>query len=191
MNDQSIKDDIGYFDYIAVKIFHNTMPFWRKLGITPNMLTTFCIFSSILALYFLYLRNFFGVILFIILRMYFDYVDGMFARKYKMTSKFGDKYDHIGDVLFFIGYIIIIYIGTPNIKTKVIYFSILSIFLISFGINMGCIEKNENNDKKDGTNDSISYLKHFCIAPKIFKYTDNTVVYIVMTVIAYFYTRKF
>ena len=39
-------------------------------------------------------------ILFLMLRWYFDFADGIFARKYNDTTTFGDYYDHIVDITF-------------------------------------------------------------------------------------------
>ena len=42
---------------------------------------------------------------------------------------------------------------------------------------------NKFRDKKEQKETSISYLRHICFAPKIFKIFDNSVLYLVMIII--------
>ena len=133
-----IKDNTGFLDRKLSNLILHTLPFWHSIGFTPNGLTTLGLISSILCLLFFYKHNLLYAIVFLVLRWYFDYADGMLARKYKETSKFGDYYDHITDWIFYFGLIYTIYIKS---KMKSIHMLILLTSTILFGMHQGCIEK--------------------------------------------------
>lgn len=170
-----IKDSTGYLDRIISNFIMPTLPIWHSIGATPNTLTTFGLLSSILSLVFFYTYKTFYAVLFLIFRWYFDYADGMLARKYKQTTKFGDWYDHVTDWLFFIGYIVVLYNRSTN---KPIHMSILFIMMILFGIQFGCMEKENHKYYKEES--SISRLRHICIKNDLMFLIDNTILYLVM-----------
>ena len=62
-------------------------PYYKKLGFTPNTLTTLSIVLTVLGLY-LYTKKYIvlGSIL-VFIGYYFDCADGSYARKYKMETK--------------------------------------------------------------------------------------------------------
>jgi phosphatidylglycerophosphate synthase len=76
-----------------------------------------------------------------------------------MTSKFGDKYDHISDIIKFIGIIYILYIKLPSDKFK-IFILIGSILLILSASHLGCQEKIYNNSENG---DMLALTKLLCI----------------------------
>ena len=101
MNDTNIiKPGQGYLDLPVSKFVLWTLPFWKSLNCTPNTLTTLGLIFSILCIYFLYKRNVILSIIFLLLRLYFDYADGLYARKYNQTSDFGNFYDSFVDIFF-------------------------------------------------------------------------------------------
>ena len=169
-----IKDNTGFLDRKLSNYILHTLPFWHNIGFTPNSLTTLGFISSILCLLFFYKHNLLLTIVFLILRWYFDYADGMLARKYKETTKFGDYYDHITDWIFYFGLIYTIYIKS-NMKS--IHILILLISTILFGMHQGCIEK--GHYKYEKTETSLSRLRHLCINSKFIYLFDNTVLYLV------------
>ena len=106
--------DIYMFKFIDLHlhIFYN-------LGFTPNMVTTLSIVFGFLAAYQIMQNRLWLAAIFWIISYYFDCVDGKLARKYKMVSKFGDMYDHIGDLLKFIAVLVALFISNkekPTVK---------------------------------------------------------------------------
>ena len=85
-------------EYIYITL-NKHIPKLRPYNITPNHLTTGSIISSILSAFYLYKNTKSLAIIFLILSYIFDCSDGLYARKYKMVSKFGDYYDHISDLV--------------------------------------------------------------------------------------------
>jgi len=185
MNDNIIKPEIGYIDNIISKFVYETIDFWYNIGFTPNMLTTLGLVSSILCVYFFWKKNSILAIIFLLLRCYFDYADGMLARKYKQVSKFGDYYDHITDIFGFAIPIIIVLLCNKN-KSKWIYLVILLIFMYFTSVQIG-LQEIAHEEKTGENNTSLNLSKKLAkwsiIPNKILKYVDNGTMYVILTVI--------
>ena len=78
-------------------------PFFKRLGFTPNGLTTISNVGALMALYGAANRMTTLFVLGYAIKYLFDCADGYFARRYQMTSRFGDLYDHVSDLLFVLG----------------------------------------------------------------------------------------
>ena len=76
-------------------------PFFKYLysrNITPNILTAISVILGLLAIYFLFnTESLF--ILFLLLHLILDALDGTYARSLNLKSKLGDILDHGGDLL--------------------------------------------------------------------------------------------
>ncbi len=193
-----VKPGIGYIDTGLTRAILPTLPVWHCMSFTPNMLTTLGLGSSAACVWFLAKRKFGAAVGFLIARMYFDYADGLLARKYKQTSAIGDWYDHMVDCSFAVGVALVLVFskyktGTGNWwvdHTKHISLGLLALFGAAFVVQMGCIEheyNNEDNLVKEET--SISRLRHLCpptLIP-IIKSLDNGTLYIVMGIIFYLF----
>lgn len=135
---------------------------YKKLNFTPNSLTIIGILSSALCLYFLYVKNLYLSIIFFVIKVYFDYADGIMARKYNMQSKIGEKLDHYSDIA--VGILIpLVIIASNKSKNVYIIITLLLIGIILLSIQNGCEMKYKNTtkDKK-----SISKLTKLCKSPK-------------------------
>ena len=145
-------------DTVIIGHIDNVQSRFYKLGVTPNILTTFSVICQLLSMYFFvnnkdyytaYSVIFFG------LSYYFDCFDGHLARSYNMVTKFGDYYDHISDLLKIIGFIVLIYIYYKS------YFYISLGLIVSFGllsmIHLSCQEHYYAN-----SSDTMHYLKYIC-----------------------------
>jgi phosphatidylglycerophosphate synthase len=196
-----IKPGLGKLDEIFSEGVLATISFWKKIGFNANLLTTLGLFSSIASVYYLYNKNFIMSTLFLVFRWYFDFADGIFARKYKNTSKFGDFYDHIVDISFSIGIFAVIALGKyKQSKFKYILLSIIVVLYILFSIHMTCIEddynnvvnKNENNKKNNKKeNTFVGSFTNMCPAKykKLFKLFDNSSLYLAIIVIMYVFCK--
>ena len=87
------------FDNILYKICDTLSHPFYITNHTPNMITTYSLVTGILACYYLYKENISMFISLYLISYFFDCFDGYFARRYKMTSKFGDIYDHTKDTI--------------------------------------------------------------------------------------------
>ena len=65
-----------------------------------------------------------------LIRYLFDCIDGYYARKYNMTTIFGDWYDHISELIISLIYIILLYIKNKYLFKYFIIFLIILFFLL-------------------------------------------------------------
>ena len=123
-------------------IFHN-------LGMTPNILTTLSIVFGFIAAYQILRGRLWLAAIFWIIAYYFDCADGKFARKYNMVSKFGDLYDHLGDLVkVIVVFLALFYTNKKGITVRQLFFiSIIIILGFLQMIHMGYQESIYN--KKD------------------------------------------
>ncbi len=82
-------------------------------NLTPNIITTFSGLSQIYGLYSLQNGNKPAFLVSWFLGHVFDNADGIFARKYNMTSEFGDWYDHVKDWTVHLGLLYLILTHKP------------------------------------------------------------------------------
>ena len=162
--DSSIDDK---FDNLYINIAEFVSPFFYNLNYTPNKITTLNIISLLISIYFLLNYNYILGSIFYVLGYFFDVLDGFFARKYKMETSFGDKYDHYTDYTF---YIIITYIlfFHSNIKYKLIFICGYILLTLTATIHLGCTEHFFNN--KSTSNQQLSNLKITCPYPNFINF---------------------
>lgn len=170
-----IKSGNGYFDTKFAEAVLETLPMWRAMKFTPNVLTTLGMICSGLCVYYYYKSKYWSL-LFLFLRIYFDYADGLMARKYDQGTEFGDYYDHIVDVSFTIAFCIVTYILFK--KHRVVVLSVIAFFSIITMMQLGCIEK---ECVVDCNNNSLKWLKHLCFNSKVLKWVDNLFLYVVLS----------
>jgi phosphatidylglycerophosphate synthase len=117
---------------------------YKKLGLTPNMITTISLMLGLSSSYLVYKDSYIAGAITWFLSYYFDCADGKMARKFKMTSQFGDLYDHSSDVLKHIIIFYILYNKLNIYETKkvkyLIIFLVLLIFILTLS-QLGCQEK--------------------------------------------------
>ena len=149
-------------DIILIKIIMTFNQFFYKLNFTPNMITTLSLLLSVYGIYMIYVGSYrIGAILYFIGYM-FDCMDGNYARKYNMTSEFGDYYDHISDATKIFLLALCIYLIKINYKTKLLFFSFTTIMLLLTLSHLGCQEQiKERNDKS-----VLELFKVLCKNPK-------------------------
>lgn len=121
-------------------------PVFYKLNFTPNIITTLSLITGLLSGYYLYKNNLICIPLFIISYI-LDCSDGYFARKYNMTSKFGDFYDHISDIIKTSIIIYLIYIRTKKkYKNKLILLILLLSILMYYHLSLQELIYNKQDD---------------------------------------------
>jgi phosphatidylglycerophosphate synthase len=130
-----LENPIDNFIYIIVEFL---APYCHMLHLSPNFITTLSIFSGILSAICIIFYYFKLSALFYFLAYIFDCLDGYVARKYNMVTKFGDIYDHVGDMLK----VILIIIAFCYINSNLfIYFLPILLYVLCVGcIHLGCQE---------------------------------------------------
>jgi len=139
----------GLYNNLAPKI----APFlYEKLGLTPNMITTLGNLIGAFSVAFIIKKKYETGAFLAIIRQILDGLDGYVARKYNLSSKFGNLYDHISDRIF--GTTITIILLSHIYKKYNFKITLLvSLPLLTFGYfslkRLGCLEnKNECKDEK-------------------------------------------
>lgn len=92
-------DDEGPIDNIFAWLVERAAPIFKATGHTPNIITTYSLALGLFAAYNLFRGNMVVFAMASVISYFMDCADGYVARKYKMTSKFGDVYDHGSDTI--------------------------------------------------------------------------------------------
>ena len=153
-------------DVLIYNHIDSQLAFYKKLGFTPNGLTTLSLGLGLGAIYLVY-QNYYksGAFLWFA-AYYYDCADGKLARKYKMTSKFGDLYDHCSDMVkhaLLIGVLCRHYIRKGQwllLFTLVVMFSVVA-FLVA--AQMGCQERYVKENEKAENSDTLQVLDFFVL----------------------------
>ena len=139
------REEENPIDNILYDICEKISPTFYKLGFTPNSITLLSFLTTLASLnYFNQTKNYLGC-LFLILSYFFDCLDGHFARKYNMISKFGDLLDHGTDLFLTIGLIYMLHHKNSFDMFKKKIMILLGFGLISI-IHLGCQEKIYDQD---------------------------------------------
>lgn len=112
----------------------------HNLGITPNMITTSRLITVVIAFTYFFKQKYYRTTAVLLALCYFgDCLDGHIARKYNKSTKFGDYYDHITDL---ITYLLSLYFVTTRIDPDFDWLIIiLFILLVASMIQIGCEER--------------------------------------------------
>ena len=157
------------FDKYLLRFIDTHLDVYYNIGFTPNMITTIGIFFGLLSMYNIFQANFRLASLLLLIAYYFDCVDGKLARKYNMQTKFGDYYDHFGDV-FKICIILYALYKTNTTKFNDIQL-ILIILAIMMIIHLGYQETIYDKSESPTLNFSKQIIKFDDKPEKRIKYT--------------------
>lgn len=156
-------------DNVLIYVSKKVNPTLRKMGVTPNMITTLSTIIGIMAAVFIYKGYFAAAIVCVFFAYLLDCMDGNMARMFNMTSSFGDWYDHISDIVKYVAiYAAIILQPNMTRANKTVFIVVTLIMFILANIHLGCQEKAFNKKKKD----SLSILSEpLCPDGSLIKYT--------------------
>jgi phosphatidylglycerophosphate synthase len=146
------------------KLAEALSPTFKKLHFTPNGITTLSLIFGLMAAWFLWKGRVWLFAISYIISFFFDCMDGHYARKYKMTSKFGDWYDHIKDWSVFIILIVVIVIKYKNRCSPTTVKGLIAILVIITVLNaafVGC----QARTHKDGA--SLTIPAKMCVGDPI------------------------
>jgi len=122
-------------DVVIISIAEWLSPYFKRINATPNQITTIGNIFRILAIYYLIVGSYRIAAVLYFIGYFFDCMDGYYARKYKMTSHYGDLYDHISDIVLNIVFLYILV--RIDFQYKSLIFGIILIMLIMMLIQMG------------------------------------------------------
>ena len=181
-------------DNILISICEKIAPFFNKLNFTANKITTLSLLFGIISIIFLYENYVITSLIFFVVAYFFDCLDGFYARKYNMVTDFGDKYDHIKDLIVYILFFSVLYIKSKDKKKFFIIMIFIIIFSILSFIHLGCQQCLYNKDSEVG-NTILNSFKSFCKKnpTKNINYTKyfGCGTFILVIVICTLYLQKF
>jgi phosphatidylglycerophosphate synthase len=182
----AVKPGLGHTDTWLTAHIISTLPCWRALGATPNILTGLGGVASALSVYALYHRWFAPAVALIAARLYFDFADGLMARTYDMVTVFGDIFDHTSDTLWFVGVVCVFMFADYPRPLKCAVMTACFVFLVLSVVQAGCIEQEYYDTDTTQRDTTISWLRNLCPARVVAaaKYTDSGVFYVVIVVCA-------
>ena len=122
-------------DVILISIADKISPYFKSINATANHITTIGVICRIIAIYYLSADSYRISAIFYFMGYFFDCLDGYYARKYNLTSHYGDLYDHISDVVLNTLFLWVLW--KKDFKCKSLIFGIFIIMFIMMLIQMG------------------------------------------------------
>lgn len=189
-NGRKIKKSFtNQFDNYLIHISDNLSPYFKRIGYTPNGITTISLILGLASLYHLYHHQPVEFGIYFILAYLFDCMDGHYARKYDMITEGGDKYDHYKDFALIIAVIYVIFT-----RYEILDHPIVLIVLITFGIlgtiSTGCIERHSSKNHQSDTLkliDAITPSKETCVKHReIFRFFGTGTLVIIFVIAVYY-----
>lgn len=154
-------------DDIIIEIGDNLSSHFKSIEFTANDLTSISFIMGLISVYNIYHNNYTVAAISYFISYMFDCFDGHYARKYNITSEFGDKYDHYKDMVINILVLTLLYAKIQKHKT-----SLMIIVVVLFALMMmhiGCQEK--YYDSTSVNDNFLSHTKQFCPNKKMISYT--------------------
>ena len=146
-------------DILLLELNGYMNPWYRRMGFTPNLLTTVSLVVTVVGLgIYRYGFTVLGAILYFV-GYYFDCADGNFARRYNLVTTFGDYYDHISDVFKYLVFMWVLLASPISNQYKLGVIAVLLVFLTGMLVHFGCQERLYNREGESGT---LSFFKTWC-----------------------------
>ena len=157
-------------DNILIRIADKISPFLYAHDITPNTITMLSALTIVFAVYYLIHDNIVGFGIFYAISYWLDCVDGHYARKYSMTTIFGDYLDHITDVVGILAIAVVAVLKyRPHITPTIIALLVATGFLMA--TMFGCQERWSSFGNHS---DTLKWLKQICPAKETKQSLERT-----------------
>lgn len=163
----------GPIDRIFLAAVEKVAPLMYATGHTPNIITTYSLGLGLLAAYLLYNGNIVGFVVASVVSYFMDCADGYVARKYKMTSKFGDLYDHGSDTLINVATAAAFYLRyAGRIVWRPLTIAVTAAFAATVALmltHLGCQQRYHN--KKEDHEETLDLLRVTCPSKDMINWT--------------------
>ena len=136
-------------DNLVIGLAKPIQPILYQMRVTPNMITTIGVILRVLAIYHLFQGNNKFFLITALGSYFMDCLDGDYARRYDMCTRFGDYYDHCSDLIFHIIILYYLFIHTSMSDSKHKYNWIMILILLMYLMcwQLGCQEDYYDNQK--------------------------------------------
>ena len=167
----------GYYDDvidIQLKKWIDVInPTFKRMGFTPNMITTLSFLFGLITAYLYYKQYYITATICCFISYFFDVMDGYFARLYRMGSTFGSYYDVISDWIVSI-LLFTLFITNPllSLFTKGFIITGLTVLSVLIAYHFACQEKYTEQTNKKHVSKGLAFLTPIqCHDFKHMKYT--------------------
>jgi len=144
--------------FIVGRICRPIAPFFRATGHTANTITAYGVMFSLAFIWYLWKDDMMRFSFYFWIAYVLDCLDGYYARRYDMVSKFGDIFEHVRDVASIASMFAICtfkYVVSQHVMIIVLATSLIT------GIHVGCSQKAFLDRDYD---ESLDVLKTLCFA---------------------------
>ena len=154
-------------DDFFISISESLNPFWYYTKHTPNWITLYGLITAIIALWYLSKEKLIWFSIFGLITIYLDNQDGSFARQYDQCTVFGDRFDHIRDIFFTTGILLISFSKWKPTLIEILPIALVGIIGLSF---TGCHQKHFQDRKhlqhpSCQCEESLDWLTPLCYDP--------------------------
>ena len=146
------------FDIVFHAMAETSLPLFKSLGVNANTITALSLITGLAASYYIMHDKYAIASVLWLLSYTLDCADGMFARKYNMTSKFGSYLDPASDTIK-TSVLLVVLMSKVPMKYRVAYTSIFLLLFILSLAHLGCQEIISDKNK-DPT--FLSNFKQLC-----------------------------
>lgn len=155
-------------DNIVVGAGEPIQPTLYKMGITPNMITTVGVILRCMALYHLFRGETKFFFIEAVLSYFMDCLDGNYARRYHMCTKFGDYYDHLSDLVFHGILLYYLVFHSKMTKSKNWYNWIIVILILMYLMcwHFGCQEDHYHEENGGSESKSLNIFQQISLGQK-------------------------
>lgn len=147
------------------------LPALRATGHTPNIITTYSFVCGLGAVWCLRRESVLGFVLLFAAAYVFDCLDGQFARRYKMTSVFGDLYDHATDLIVYALIVVTVVQRRPTALTHPATLTVAALALVGLLVNIGCQQHLHHRNNPGRQWETLDALQCLCVHPDLVKLT--------------------
>jgi phosphatidylglycerophosphate synthase len=115
-------------DIAFVRAAQPAIAFMReKLRLTPNMVTGLSFLFALVSFVFLWRDNLPGFVAASLAGYLLDDLDGAMARRYRMASKLGEVLDHVSDLFYFVGVLVVLVLRHGALRHRPGWFALLAL----------------------------------------------------------------
>jgi hypothetical protein len=126
--------------------------------LSPNLITTWSLLIGLSSAWFLWNGDYLLAAVFFMVAYFYDCLDGNFARMYNCTSKFGDIFDHISDIVKVVAVVCIIFVKLKYKIRQFVFIILLALVTVGMATHLGCQECIYESDESG----SLYILKKLC-----------------------------
>lgn len=168
----------NFFSKNIFSLSNIILPYFKKLNASQYDLILMGLLFNIISLNFLLKNDFILFVLFFYLSHYFNLLNVLYAKKYKIQTKYANNYNKLSNwIKLYLTGLVFYYKYEKNINFKEIFITLVILILCNLNYSLKICLKKENNIKIDHILEI--YVKPICnfFSSKIIKKMYNNTIY--------------